>query len=58
MGVLNGAERFDSMKGYKFSTYVRYWIKKSILALIERHKRGIQIPVGPCLDFKRHRVHV
>nr|CAD1824058.1 unnamed protein product [Ananas comosus var. bracteatus] len=45
VGVLNGAERFDSMKGYKFSTYVRYWIKKSILALIARHRRGIQIPV-------------
>ncbi|XP_072967130.1 RNA polymerase sigma factor sigC [Typha angustifolia] len=45
VGVLNGAERFDNKKGYKFSTYVQYWIRKSILALVARHSRGIHIPV-------------
>lgn len=45
MGVLNGAERFDNSRGYKFSTYVQHWIRKSMLALIARHSKGIQIPV-------------
>ncbi|KAJ0971404.1 hypothetical protein J5N97_019363 [Dioscorea zingiberensis] len=45
VGVLKGAERFDNERGYRFSTYVQYWIKKSILTLVERHSRGIQIPV-------------
>ncbi|XP_008799751.2 RNA polymerase sigma factor sigC isoform X1 [Phoenix dactylifera] len=45
LGVLNGAERFDNKRGYKFSTYVQYWIRKSMLAVIARHSKGIQIPV-------------
>lgn len=45
MGVLKGAERFDSTRGYRFSTYVQYWIRKSMLALLDRHSKGIIIPV-------------
>ncbi|QCD99683.1 RNA polymerase sigma factor [Vigna unguiculata] len=44
VGVLQGAERFDSTRGYKFSTYVQYWIRKSILRVVERYSRGIIIP--------------
>ncbi|KZV42013.1 RNA polymerase sigma factor sigC-like [Dorcoceras hygrometricum] len=44
LGVLLGAERFDESRGYKFSTYVQYWIRKSISTLIARHARGIRIP--------------
>ncbi|KAJ6823028.1 RNA polymerase sigma factor sigC isoform X1 [Iris pallida] len=45
MGVLKGAERFDSTKGYQFSTYVRYWIRKAMLTLVAKHSKGIHIPV-------------
>lgn len=44
LGVLQGAERFDPSRGYRFSTYVQYWIRKSMLKIVERHARGIQIP--------------
>nr|XP_043612526.1 RNA polymerase sigma factor sigC [Erigeron canadensis] len=44
VGVLQGAERFDRTRGYKFSTYVQYWIKKSLLMLLSRHAREIRIP--------------
>ncbi|KAK2982930.1 hypothetical protein RJ640_006344 [Escallonia rubra] len=43
-GVLEGAERFDHTRGYKFSTYVQYWIRKSMSTLMARHARGIRIP--------------
>ncbi|GER56108.1 RNA polymerase sigma factor rpoD, partial [Striga asiatica] len=44
MGVLNGAEKFDRTRGYKFSTYVQYWIRKSMSTLVAKHGRGVRIP--------------
>ncbi|XP_054788741.1 RNA polymerase sigma factor sigC isoform X2 [Prosopis cineraria] len=44
VGVLQGAERFDSTRGYKFSTYVQYWIRKSMSRMVARYARGILIP--------------
>ncbi|KAK6140892.1 hypothetical protein DH2020_025354 [Rehmannia glutinosa] len=44
MGVLQGAERFDQTRGYKFSTYVQYWIRKSMSTLVARHARGVRVP--------------
>ncbi|XP_006853783.2 RNA polymerase sigma factor sigC [Amborella trichopoda] len=46
LGVLQGAERFDHTRGYRFSTYVQYWIRKSLSALVARHSRGVQIPMA------------
>ncbi|GMH10792.1 hypothetical protein Nepgr_012633 [Nepenthes gracilis] len=46
IGVLQGAERFDHTRGYKFSTYVQYWIKKAMSALVSRHAKGIKIPLS------------
>uniref|UniRef100_A0ACD5TYU8 Uncharacterized protein n=1 Tax=Avena sativa TaxID=4498 RepID=A0ACD5TYU8_AVESA len=44
MGVLEGAERFDSQRGCKFSTYVKYWIRKAMLALLAENSGVIQLP--------------
>ncbi|KAG8069110.1 hypothetical protein GUJ93_ZPchr0005g15619 [Zizania palustris] len=44
MGVLDGAEKFDSQKGCKFSTYVKYWIRKAMLALLAENSGVIQLP--------------
>ncbi|XP_037473785.1 RNA polymerase sigma factor sigC-like [Triticum dicoccoides] len=44
MGVLDGAERFDSRRGCKFSTYVKYWIRKPMLALLAENSGVIQLP--------------
>nr|CAB83107.1 sigma factor 3 [Sinapis alba] len=46
VGVLQGAERFDHTRGYKFSTYVRYWIRKSMSTMVSRHARGVHIPAS------------
>uniref|UniRef100_A0A7N0RJC9 Sigma factor n=1 Tax=Kalanchoe fedtschenkoi TaxID=63787 RepID=A0A7N0RJC9_KALFE len=46
VGVLRGTERFDHTRGYKFSTYIQYWIRKYMSALISRHVRGILIPTS------------
>ncbi|XVE97629.1 hypothetical protein REPUB_Repub03eG0035300 [Reevesia pubescens] len=44
LGVLQGAERFDHTRGNKFSTYIQYWIRKSISRMVAQHARGIQVP--------------
>ncbi|KAK8991622.1 hypothetical protein V6N11_062627 [Hibiscus sabdariffa] len=44
IGVLQGAERFDHTRGYKFATYIQYWIRKSLSRMVARHARGIQVP--------------
>ncbi|KAI3881379.1 hypothetical protein MKX03_020416 [Papaver bracteatum] len=43
-GVLLGAERYDHTRGYRFSTYVQYWIRKSMSAYVAQNSRGIQLP--------------
>nr|AKC88690.1 sigma factor [Melianthus villosus] len=44
LGVLQGAERFDHTRGYKLSTYVQYWIRKSMSRTVAQHARGVKIP--------------
>ncbi|KAL6609474.1 hypothetical protein ACP70R_039443 [Stipagrostis hirtigluma subsp. patula] len=44
MGVLDGAEKFDSQKGCKFSTYVKYWMRKAMLALLVENSGVTQLP--------------
>ncbi len=43
-GLLTAAEKFESSKGFKFSTYATFWIKKSIQDLIMKQTGMIRIP--------------
>ncbi|KAL8107220.1 hypothetical protein AgCh_023872 [Apium graveolens] len=53
IGVLQGAERFDHARGCRFSTYIQYWIRKSILMLVERNCRGVRIPYALSKTMKK-----
>ncbi|XP_023538506.1 RNA polymerase sigma factor sigC-like isoform X2 [Cucurbita pepo subsp. pepo] len=41
VGVLQGVERFDPKRGFRFSTYIHYWIRKSMSSVVARNSRVV-----------------
>ena len=46
IGLMNAAERFDALKGYKFIAYAVWWIKQAILKAICEKSRMIRLPLN------------
>lgn len=45
MGLMKAVEKFDSKKGFKFSTYSTWWIRQAITRAVADQARTIRIPV-------------
>ena len=45
LGLIKAVEKYDYMKGFKFSTYATWWIRQAITRAIADQARTIRIPV-------------
>ena len=45
MGLMKAVEKFDSERGFKFSTYATWWIRQAITRAVADQARTIRIPV-------------
>lgn len=55
LGLIKGLSRFDMTKETRITTYVKYWIRKSILEAIEVNGKNMHIPARVMQEIRDYK---
>ncbi|HEY6166933.1 MAG TPA: RNA polymerase sigma factor RpoD/SigA [Verrucomicrobiae bacterium] len=53
IGLMKAVDRFEYRRGYKFSTYARWWIQQAVVMSIANQSRTIRLPAQKALMISR-----